>query len=370
MKRGEEVVQFACGRCHECLSLRTTNYVQKYFREAHFRKSLHFVTLTYDPEHLPFNFFLINSVTGEIGTQFVPAQSKLEMVRRDWHEYHNQSGLSLSNCVAFSTLNRRDVRLWIKSFRTAHPGLNFSFSFIGEYGKLGRPHYHGVVFGLQDSEVRQLVNSWDKGFVDFKSVPLISEKEDVYFVSNYVSKYMHKGDFELKLVREGFVERPRVFSSINLGLGNDFTRLQDWYLGKDIFPDVNPMDQSFSEAYLDLVEARLKVFSLGGKRNQYLCKSLKNKFLTYQYTNEISQKTYRKATNLALALANRIQLRNLGRMENQHTALRELLESGRFSQADYDAAFSRILHSEQLMLQDKEAHSKEVLHRSLSKSKL
>ena len=105
MKRGEEVVQFACGRCHECLSLRTTNYVQKYFREAHFRKSLHFVTLTYDPEHLPLNFFLINSSTGEIGSQFVPAQSKLDKVRRDWHEYHNQSGLSLANSVAFSTLN-------------------------------------------------------------------------------------------------------------------------------------------------------------------------------------------------------------------------------------------------------------------------
>lgn len=368
-KRGDQVMQFACGRCHECLSLRTTNYIQKYYREAMYRKSLHFVTLTYAPDHLPLKFYLVSS-SGEIGQEFSPSSSKVQRVHADWHDYHNQSGLSLDNCVAFSTLNRRDVRLWIKEWRNANPGLSFSFSFIGEYGKFGRPHYHGVVFGLDDDQTRSLVSSWHRGFVDFKSVPLISGKEDIYYVSGYVSKYMHKGDFELPLVAEGLVERPRVFSSINLGLGDDFQRLKNWYLGKDRYPSVDPMDESFSDDYLDLVESRLKVFSLGGKRNQYLCKSLKQRFLTYKYYNENSQKTYRKSTNLALALADRLLVRNLSRMQNYDQALRQFFEGREDAQAQFDAAFHELVYSEQLALEDKERYSKEILHRSLSKSKL
>ena len=369
LKRGEEVVQFACGRCHECLSLRSTNYVQKYFREAHFRKSLHFVTLTYSPSSLPLHFFLVDKY-GQPYYQFVPSKLKLDNVRKAWHDWHNYSGLSLDNCVAFSSLNRKDVRLWIKYFRAAHPGLDFSFSFIGEYGKLGRPHYHGCVFGLNDDQVRELCLSWSYGFSDFKNVPLISDHDDIYSVSNYVAKYMHKGDYELPNVCQGFAERPRVFSSLNLGIGSDFSRLKDWYLAKDRFPGVDVMDESFSEEYLDIVECRLQVFSLGGVRSQYLCKALKQRFLTYKYYNEITQKTYRKATNLALALARRILERNSRRMQNQHSALRKLFEGREDAEAQYDAAFSRMVHSEQFMLEDKEQHSKEVLHRSLSRSKL
>ena len=45
---------YPCGRCHECLAMKVNSYVQKYFLEASARKSMHFFTLTYDNEHLPF----------------------------------------------------------------------------------------------------------------------------------------------------------------------------------------------------------------------------------------------------------------------------------------------------------------------------
>lgn len=366
---------FSCGKCHECLSLKTNDYIQKYFREAIFRKSMHFVTLTYSDEYIPLNYFYVDNHGDYQYCSDAPYPEEESLIRDHWIDSYNFSGVETFvqdyDAVAFSTLRRRDVRLWIKRFRT-ETKLDFSFSFIGEYGKKGRPHYHGVIFGLDDKQVCSLLRTWKFGFTDFKKIPLISDKDDIFFVSRYVAKYMHKGSFEDYRISEGLAERPRVHSSINLGFGSsvDQSKLEDWYLAKDRFPDVSIHDSSFSEEYLDVVEARLAVFSLGGSRQQPLSKALKQRFLTYKYENPFTKKTYRKSSNLALALASRVQSRTIGGLEDQRKTLQRIQQMQGLSSSERVAKIQSYLDSLRYVSEDRENNSRKIYAQSLSKSKL
>ena len=366
---------YPCGRCHECLARKTDSYIQKYFLEALSRKSMHFFTLTYDNEHLPFKVW--DFACGEHNFLVSFNKSASAFMRS---AYFSDSACSEHCPIPFSldgdpylavpSLQRHDVVKWLKTFRKTH-NFDFSYSFIGEYGKKGRPHYHGVVFGLDDDGAHLLSKSWKNGFTLVKSVPLVSVPgtSDVVSVSRYVAKYMHKGSFDDPKVLDGLVELPRVVSSLGLG-SKSFDNMRDWYLGKDIYPDVDIMDKSFSDEYLDLVESRMTIFDIGSKK-QYLSKFFKDKILKYDYTNPLSHETYKKSSNLSLALASRVQMRLKTRFEEKYSALLDSVECQQgLSEADVAAKISRFVDSERIAREDKERNSAAIHRKSLSKSKL
>lgn len=64
------------------------------------------------------------------------------------------------------------VQDFIRSLRNEYKNTSFRYYAIGEYGSLGRPHYHILLFisGELINMVAALYSHWDKGFVDIGDV--------------------------------------------------------------------------------------------------------------------------------------------------------------------------------------------------------
>lgn len=96
-------VTFPCGQCIGCRLERSRQWAMRCVHEASLHEANCFITLTYDPKHLP---------TG-------------------------------------GSLVVRDFQLFMKKLRKAYHGTRIRFFHCGEYGeKLGRPHYHAILFGF------------------------------------------------------------------------------------------------------------------------------------------------------------------------------------------------------------------------------
>lgn len=92
-----------CGKCAFCISRAINAWCVRLGHEMAASSSAHFLTLTYNDEHLPPN----------------------------------------------QDLSKRDLQLFIKRLRKRNPGIRY-FA-VGEYGTdFQRPHYHAVIFNLLD----------------------------------------------------------------------------------------------------------------------------------------------------------------------------------------------------------------------------
>ena len=152
-----------CGKCAECLAARRNDWCNRLQLEQFLHDSSVFVTLTYDNEHLPSD----------------------------------------------KKVNKKDVQKFLKRFRQIprdyHLAVNdFRYFIVSEYGeKFGRPHYHGILFGvdcftpdwkyrlatircdlrpLYTSDVLQEV--WSLGFVSVDKVTPSS----IAYVTKYITK--------------------------------------------------------------------------------------------------------------------------------------------------------------------------------------
>jgi len=80
----------------------------------------------------------------------------------------------------------RHLTLWIKRLRKA-AHLPLRFFGVGEYGeKLGRPHYHAVMYGLHPTPENEALvrETWGKGNITL--APL--EKERIFYCAYYTTK--------------------------------------------------------------------------------------------------------------------------------------------------------------------------------------
>lgn len=136
-------VPVPCGKCPACLSRRTSVWTFRLKQHAKNATSSHFVTLTYD-------------------TRFVPITAR-----------------------GFLTLDKRDVQLYFKKLRKAHPENHepIKYYLAGEYGsKTFRPHYHIILF---NADIELIHKSWDKGEVHIGELTEAS--------AAYTAKYINKG---------------------------------------------------------------------------------------------------------------------------------------------------------------------------------
>ncbi|AXL14579.1 replication initiator protein [Microviridae sp.] len=155
-------MKIACGRCIGCKLEYSRQWAMRITHEQKLHTDNAFITLTYDPEHLP----------------------------KD------------------GNLDKRDWQLFLKKFRfKLHPE-KIRFFMCGEYGgqaelgrKFGRPHFHAIIFGWypdkQDIKPIKRTNSgeilyhskflskvWGKGFVSVGNVTF----ESAGYVARYVTK--------------------------------------------------------------------------------------------------------------------------------------------------------------------------------------
>jgi len=135
-------VPVPCGKCPACLSRRTSVWTFRLKTHAKNANTSYFVTLTYD-------------------TRFVPITSR-----------------------GFLTLDKRDVQLYFKKLRKAHPkDVVIKYYLAGEYGsKTFRPHYHIILF---NADIEIIHKAWDKGEVHIGELTEAS--------AAYTAKYINKG---------------------------------------------------------------------------------------------------------------------------------------------------------------------------------
>jgi hypothetical protein len=148
-------VKIPCGRCIGCRLRRASDWATRIMHEAQLNGENNcFITLTYGPEHLPFDGGLVH----------------------------------------------RDFQLFFKRLRKKYSRKKIKYYMCGEYGdKNNRPHYHAILFGhnfedwvyLGDTESGNplytsptLESIWQKGFVQIGTVT----RESAGYVARYCMK--------------------------------------------------------------------------------------------------------------------------------------------------------------------------------------
>ncbi|UPW41085.1 replication initiator protein [Sigmofec virus UA08Rod_5594] len=105
-----DVITVPCGQCIGCRVDYARQWAARCMLEMQYHDETWFVTLTYDPEHVP----------------------------------HSQ----VPGCESILTCRTRDVQLWLKRLRKS--GQIIRYFGASDYGaQTLRPHYHFILFGLQ-----------------------------------------------------------------------------------------------------------------------------------------------------------------------------------------------------------------------------
>ncbi|AXL14575.1 replication initiator protein [Microviridae sp.] len=198
-------MKIACGRCIGCRLEYSRQWAMRITHEQQLHEDNAFITLTYDPEHLPKN----------------------------------------------GNLEKRDWQLFLKKFRKQLSPKRIRFFMCGEYGgqaelgrKFGRPHFHAIIFGwypekndikpvkrtgsgeiLYDSKFLNKI--WGKGFVSVGNVTF----ESAGYVARYVTKKItgdlkedHYTDIDFATGEMINVEPEFTLSSRRPGIGGNWLK--------------------------------------------------------------------------------------------------------------------------------------------------
>ncbi len=180
-------VTVGCGKCSECLRLRTQNWRSRLMMESMTEGcQVLFLTLTYNDNCIP-------RVKGILSKKryyscIVPSISKdvyrlnhLCDFEETFHEYE---------CVVPCKKDIQDFlkRLRIKIHRCGYD-INFKYFVASEYGpRTLRPHYHALFFCYGSDKHKMtkkfISDSWKNGFID------VSLPQDNVKCANYVSGYV------------------------------------------------------------------------------------------------------------------------------------------------------------------------------------
>lgn len=230
---GTHWFQVPCGQCCECKKRYQNDWMIRMSFEATQWTKLCFVTLTYDDaKEIPYYIY--------------------------------------PDCPddKFLTVYKPHVQNWIKAMRTdlkRKKDLDFKFFVCAEYGpKKGRPHYHGLFFGLSREDMLPYLYKWYKqhGIFDAQDVPILSSK-DRNCVARYVAKYCSKGVFENPLVKLDQVDP--CFRLVSKGMGKCYVdQYRDFHRGSGFRGSVyeglpGPHLRRFSPAFIDCIIRRSRV---------------------------------------------------------------------------------------------------------------
>lgn len=136
-------VSVPCGKCPECVKRRVSGWSFRLMQEEKHAESAHFLTLTYNTEHV----------------QITPA--------------------------GYLTLVKKDLQDFFKLLRYYHTDKKAKIKYyvVGEYGGLTlRPHYHALIYNLASTDHVEL--AWKKGKVYFGTLTGAS----VGYTLKYISK--------------------------------------------------------------------------------------------------------------------------------------------------------------------------------------
>lgn len=146
----------SCGRCMNCRINRSRIWVHRIMLELRSHEKSCFVTLTYDEEHIP------------KGANLAP----------------------------------EDMQKFLKRLRKHAEPNRVRFYGVGEYGDLGRPHFHLCCFGVGGDDIQErlekqpdgktklirflpeLDKSWDNGLIDVGEI----NRHSARYITGYITK--------------------------------------------------------------------------------------------------------------------------------------------------------------------------------------
>lgn len=228
-ERFVKLVQVPCGFCTECLNQKAKSTTFRIMKEVQEHDSNWFVTLTYDDEHVPSNFSLV--------------EDEISKFNKKLKVYLKRAGL--------------------KS--------DFRFYGVGEYGgTTARPHYHIIYFGLELNDLKLynknefgqlLYNSpflesvWSKGFVVIGEVDIAS--------AAYVARYTEKKQLLTKEEKKKFVDLGLVpeysRQSMNPGIGANYLKNIVVSIHNQCYNEnIKGTSFSFPKYYMDKVKKLLE----------------------------------------------------------------------------------------------------------------
>lgn len=191
-----KMIEIPCGKCVSCKLSKSLDWTQRVMSEVN--DDSYFVTFTYNDENLPKNDNYISTL------------------------------LNIKDFSSFLKRMRSYLNYHYSGYYNPDKNICFRFFGCGEYGSLGRPHYHFIFFNLPirsdlqpffisdlgDQIYRSpiLEKVWKYGYVTVARVTA----NDVAYVARYTLK--KQGDICDKL---GVVS-PWVNMSRNPGIGKDF----------------------------------------------------------------------------------------------------------------------------------------------------
>lgn len=287
-----KLVKVPCGKCIECVRRRQADLTVRIVTEAQNYNTMHFVTLTYDNDHVPLACSLFgNSKEGVYLVQkaslmpendfTVHCRSLVSALDTDRNGRYLDVSLPFCRCsegfpyfyrVAMS-LNREHVKLWLKGCRTSYKRQfgralpDFKMAWCGEYGsRTARPHYHLLFLGLTDSQVHWMTDRWNYGFTLWKRCH--TKSHDKYAVARYISKYMSKeAEFVADVVKWGLCQKPRTAVSRYLGYSDKLSR--SYFFCYDLFGEYDPQTLILKETRKKLEPHQLDAITLA--LSQRLC---------------------------------------------------------------------------------------------------
>lgn len=174
LKTDTGIVPCPCGKCHECLKKRVSQWSFRLMQESKISHTAQFITLTYDTKHVP-----------------------------------------LTN-RGFMTLEKRDLQLFFKRLRKKQFGNekgDIKYYACGEYGsKTMRPHYHIILF---NADINLISHAWNLGHVHFGNISQASVGYTLKYINKTKKIPIHKND-----------DRKKEFSLMSKGLGKSYMSKQ------------------------------------------------------------------------------------------------------------------------------------------------
>lgn len=275
--RSSKLVRVPCGKCIECVKRRQSDLTVRVVTEAQNYKTMHFVTLTYNPESVPLACSLFCRTKDGVYLVQKPHILPEADFCRKMRECLNMSdidgrGRFLDASLPFSadwckqelpyfyrvamSLNREHFKNWMKLCRTRYQREfgeklpDFKMAWCGEYGsRTARPHYHALFLGLTSNQVDWMCKQWEYGFTLWKRCK--TDASDKYAVARYISKYMAKeADFKCDLLKWNLVEKPRVAVSRYLGYNPDLSK--SYFYAFDLFGEYDPESLRLKENNMPL----------------------------------------------------------------------------------------------------------------------
>jgi len=196
-------MEVACGQCLGCRVDRSKTWAARCVHESQMHQQNAFITLTYDKEHVPYG----------------------------------------------GTLVKEHFQKFMKRTRSRHNDKKIRFFHCGEYGTLGRPHYHACMFGLDypdrvehsvQNDVTtfisdELTETWGKGFATCGELNYQTAAYTARYIMKKITGDRAKEHYQRCVESTGEIiqlEPEYVTMSLKPGIG------YDWYqkYKTDVFP--------------------------------------------------------------------------------------------------------------------------------------